>query len=121
MNNNYKLKENDIKNCTYYFFDDMISVKVLNPNKNKLDEKPHKNIYYVLYYVGYVTPNSVKPLHFITNKINEYIEESNGSKYLTLVLADERKVTLKNIQNYGKTRILLDQQAITQMIMITNT
>ena len=28
-----------IKNCTYYFFDDMIMIKNLNPNKIKIDEK----------------------------------------------------------------------------------
>ena len=32
--------------------------------------------------------NSVKPLYLIINKINGYIEESNGNKYLTPVPAD---------------------------------
>ena len=47
------------------------------------------------YYVGYVTPNTVKPLHLIINKINGSIEESNGSKYLTVVPDDESKTSLK--------------------------
>ena len=36
MNN---VKEIDIKNGTYYFFDDMFNIQNLDPNKSKLDEK----------------------------------------------------------------------------------
>ena len=32
-------KEIDIKNGTYYFFDDMLNIQNLDPNKSKLDEK----------------------------------------------------------------------------------
>ena len=42
-----------------------------------------------------MTTNSVKSLPFIINKINVYIKESNGNKYLTLVPANERKDILK--------------------------
>ena len=73
----------------------MINMKNLDPNKIKMDEKSYKNIY--IYYVGYVTTNSVKPLYLIIHKIIGYIEESNGNKYLTLVSADERKDTLKKV------------------------
>ena len=34
-----KLKGIDIKNHTYYFIDDMINIKNLDPNKIKIDEK----------------------------------------------------------------------------------
>ena len=47
------VKEINIKNCTYYFFDDMINIKNLDPNKIKIDEKSNKN--FVLYQIGYVT------------------------------------------------------------------
>ena len=64
-----KLKEIDIKNCTYYFFDDVINIRNLDPNKIKIDEKSYKNI--LIEYIGYemvrdlsyTTKNSVKPLH----------------------------------------------------------
>ena len=36
-----RVKEIDIKNCTY-FFDHMINIKNLDPNKIKLDKKPYK-------------------------------------------------------------------------------
>ena len=62
MNSNKILKIN-IKNRTYYFFD---QYKKLDPNKIKIDEKSYENI--LVYYVGYVKPNSVKSLYLIINK-----------------------------------------------------
>ena len=44
------VKEIDIKNRAYYFFDDiMINIKNLNPNKVKIDEKSNKNVLYIVY------------------------------------------------------------------------
>ena len=40
MNN--KVKEIDIKSCTYCFFDNITKIKNLDPNK--IDEKSYKNI-----------------------------------------------------------------------------
>ena len=88
------VKEIDIKNCTYYFFDGIINMRNLVLNKIKIDGKSCKNI--LIYYIGYMTTNSVKPLYLFINKINEYIEESNGNKYLALVAANESK----DIKNY---------------------
>ena len=48
-----KFKNIDMKNRTYYSFDDMINIKSLDPNKIKIDEKLYKNI--LIYYIGYVT------------------------------------------------------------------
>ena len=43
----------------------------------------------------------------------------NGNKYLTLVPTDQSKDRVENMKNYGiRWEILLDQQAVTQMIMI---
>ena len=63
------------------FLDDMINIKNLDPNKIKIDEKSYKSIF--IYYVGYVTRNSVKLLHIIINEINGYIEECNGNRCLS--------------------------------------
>ena len=75
------LKEIFIKNCMYYFFDDMINIKDLDPKKIKTDEKSYENI--LIYHTEYVTLTTQKfivqiRLYFIINKINEYIEESDG-------------------------------------------
>ena len=47
------IKEINIKNRTYYFFDDMINIKDFDPNLLKIDKKSYKNI--DIYYIGYVT------------------------------------------------------------------
>ena len=48
-----KIKGIDKNQGTYYFFDDIINIKHLDPNKIKIDEKSYKNI--LIYYIGYVT------------------------------------------------------------------
>ena len=48
-----KFKGIDIKNRTYYFFNDMINIENFDLNNIKTDEKSYKNI--LIYYIGYVT------------------------------------------------------------------
>ena len=47
------IKEIDIKNQAYYFFDDMMNIEVFDPNLLKIDERSYKNIN--IYYIGYIT------------------------------------------------------------------
>ena len=92
-----EVKDIDIKNPTYYFFDDIINIKNFDFNNIKLDKRSYKNI--LIYYIGYVRIkdskyvkfNSVNPLYLIFNKVNGYFEEINGNKYLTLVPTNENK------------------------------
>ena len=70
-------------------------------NNIKIYEKPYKDI--AIYHIGYVMIkdskcvkiNSVNPLYLIFRKVNEYLEEINGNKYLMLVPTNESK---KNYQ-----------------------
>lgn len=39
----------------------------------------------------YAKTNSLNPLYLIIDEVNGYIEESDGNKYLMLVLTDEKK------------------------------
>ena len=52
-------------------------------------------IYYIEYVMikdlKYVAVNSVNLLYLIFSKVNEYFEEINGNKYLTLVPTNEIK------------------------------
>lgn len=67
----------DVINRMYYFFHDMVNGKSLDPNKMKTDEKLYKSIllchigYMIVKDLSYETINSVNPLHFLSNKINE--------------------------------------------------
>ena len=72
-----KFKDIDIKNRTYYLFDDIINIKNVDSNKIEIGEKSYKNI--LIYYIGYVIiKNSkyvkinVNPLYLIINKVKGY-------------------------------------------------
>ena len=47
-----KVREINIKNQTYYFFNDMINIKNFNSNLLKIDKKPYKD--HDIYYIGYI-------------------------------------------------------------------
>ena len=49
----YKVKDIDIKNRTYYFFNDIINIENFDLNNIKIDEKSYKDIF--INYIGYVT------------------------------------------------------------------
>ena len=47
------IKDINMKNRTYYFYDDMINIKDFDSNLLKIDKKSFKNI--AIYYIGYIT------------------------------------------------------------------
>ena len=109
-----KVKDIDIKNQTYYFFIDSINVKNFDTNNIKIDEKLYKNI--LIYRIGYVIIkdlkyiklNSVYPLYLIFSKVNGYLEEINGNKYLTLVPTNKTKeIIQKDEEMWSKIRDLI--------------
>ena len=51
MNN--KVKDININNHTYKFFDDIINIKNFGSTNIKTDENSYKNI--LIYYIGYMT------------------------------------------------------------------
>ena len=48
-----EVKQINIKNRTYYFYNDMINLKDFKSNLLKIDKKSYKNI--DIYYIGYIT------------------------------------------------------------------
>ena len=78
------IKEIDIKNRTYYFFDDTINIKFFDSNQIKIDKKSNKNL-------SYVKISSVDPLYLIIDKVDRYIQGNNENKYETLVSTDKSK------------------------------
>ena len=84
------IKQLNIKNRTYYFYDD--------PSLLKLDKKSSRDI--SIYYIGYVTKkpeyniNSVNPLYLLISELDGFIEEKNGSKYLNIALTDSNNDVL---------------------------
>ena len=45
MESNDELKETDIKNHTFYYFDDIIKFEDFNPDNILIDEKSYENIF----------------------------------------------------------------------------
>ena len=75
-------KEINIKNQTYYFFDDMVDIKIFHSNLLKIDKKLYKDI--DIYYIGCITikkfgdcenSHSVNLLYLIINQASGYIEK----------------------------------------------
>ena len=83
-------KELNMKNRTYYFYDDIINIKTFDPNLLKLYKKSSMDI--SIYYISYVTKkseyniNSVNPLNLVIAELDGFIEEKVGSKYLNISL-----------------------------------
>ena len=96
------IKQINIKNETYYFYNDIIDIKMFDSNMLKLDKKLYKDL--DIYNIGYVTIkkigygydiNSVNPLYLRIDNANGYIEEINGDKYLVFDVTYENKELLK--------------------------
>ena len=99
-----EVKQINIKNRTYYFYNDMINLKYFQPNLLKIDRKSYKNI--GIYNIGYITIKkvddyesiySVNLLYLLVNHANGYIEAKNVNKYLIFFTTDENKELLKKI------------------------
>ena len=48
-----EVKKINIKNRTYYFYNDIMDLKDFEPNMLKIDKKSYKNS--DIYYIGYIT------------------------------------------------------------------
>ena len=93
-------KQIDIKNRTYYFYNDLINIKNFDPNMLRLDKKRVLNNR--VYYIGYVTEkpeyniNSVNPLYLMINRIKGHFEEKDEDKYL--IISPENGDTMQKYQ-----------------------
>ena len=92
-------KQLNIKNKTYYFYNDLINIKYFDARVLKLDKKASTS--FGIYYIGYVTKKSeyeisnVNPLYLMINRIHGFIEEKNGDKYLNIAPTDRNSEVLK--------------------------
>ena len=101
-----KVTDLNIKNKTYYFFNDMINIEDLQSNLLKIDKKPRKD--FDIYYVGYITIkkindckniHSVNPLYLIFNSATGYFKEENDEKYLILDSTEKYEEVFSEIKS----------------------
>ena len=97
-----EIKQINIKNRTYYFYNDIIDIKNFDAWLLKIDKKSYKNI--GIYNNGYITIkkiddckniHSVNPLYLLIDHANGYIEEKGVNKYLVFDSTDKNKELLK--------------------------
>ena len=92
-------KQMNIKNRTLYFYNDLINIKDFDPKLLKLDKATSMDI--DIYYIGYVTKKdeykikSVNPLYLLVHRIDGFIEEKEGDKYLNIASTDRNSEVLK--------------------------
>ena len=97
-----EVKQINIKNRSYYSYNDIIDLENFDARLLKIDKNSFKGIN--IYYIGYITKkkidecnniHSVNPLYIRIDHANEYIEEENGNEYLIFDSVDENKELLK--------------------------
>ena len=62
-----EVKQINIKNRTYYFYNDMISMKDFEPNLLKIDRKSYKNV--GIYNIRYIAMKKLLIVNIFTTKI----------------------------------------------------
>ena len=99
------IKQINIKNKTYYFYNDQINSKDFDASLLKVDKKDYKEI--DIYYIGYVTVkkiancnniNTVNPLYLMIDKMIGHFEEKSGNKCLVLDDVNENKEVSKKYE-----------------------
>ena len=115
----------NIENHRQYFFNDIISIKDIDQNNIKIDEKLNKNI--LIYYIAYVTIkdskqvqiNRINSLHLLFSEMNEQFEEINENKYLTLAPTNKstkKKKKKKKNQKSMKIKIRYLIKSVTEKV-----
>ena len=101
------VKQIDIKNRTYYFYNDIIDLKKFDARLLKIDKKSYKNI--DIYNIEYITKKKiddcekiycVNPLYLSISNANGYIEEKDVNKYLIFDSTDKNKELLKKYSDF---------------------
>ena len=96
------VKQINIKNYTYHFYNYIIDLENFKSNFLKIDKKSYKNI--DIYNIGYVTiktiddfehVNSLNTLYLRITHANVCIEEKDENKYLVFDSTGEKKIVKK--------------------------
>ena len=92
-----EVKQINIKNWTYYFYNDIIDLKNFDARLLKIDKKTYKNI--DIYYIGYITIKKIDDCESIYSVNSLYLRINHASLIFDSV--DENKKVLKNMQVFG--------------------
>ena len=105
-----EVKELNIRNRTYYYFNDIINIKDFQSNLLKIDKQHYRDI--DIYYTGYITIknfadceniHSVNPLYLIIYSATGYFKEKYSEKYFILDSAEKYDEVFSGIISEIKT------------------
>ena len=105
------VKESDIKNKTYYFFNDMIDIRNFQSNLLEIDKKHYKIktlIFTILVTLrlkkidDYENIRSVSPFYLIIHSGTGYFKEKNDEKYLIVDLTEKYEEVFSGIRSETK-------------------
>ena len=82
MESNDELKEIEIKDCIWYYFNDIIKTEDFDFDNILIDEKSYENI--LVDNISYKSLIESKPLRIRFDKIDEVIRVYDGTRYLVL-------------------------------------
>ena len=98
----------EVKNRTYYFWDDTINIENFDPKLLKVDKK-ESSVGITIYYIRCITKipvysiNSVNPLYLVTREIEGYVEErENGDRYLNISLVKKNNDVINKFNEFYK-------------------
>ena len=76
-----EIKQINIKNGTYYFYNDIVDLKDFDAKLLKIEKKSYKNI--DIYYIGYITIKKIDDYESIysVNSLYFRIDKKNGQKW----------------------------------------
>ena len=104
-----EVKQINIKNRTYYFYNDVVILKNFESNLLKILKKHYKEVN--IYYIGYTAIKrisdsenirSVNPLNLLVNHASEYIEEKiEINTWFLMNLLMKTKSHCNNSQRFG--------------------
>ena len=103
-----EVKQINVKNRTYYFYNEIIDIKHFDAKLLKIDKKSYKNI--DTYYIAYITIEKiddcekiyrVNSLYLLIDHASGYIQEKNENKYFIFDCVDENKELRKNTMMFG--------------------
>ena len=101
-----EVKEVNMKNQSYYFFDDMVDIRNFHSDLLKIEKKPYKDV--DIYCIGYITIkmysdceniHSVNPLYLIIHSATGPFKEKYGEKYLIIGSTEKYEVVFSRTKS----------------------
>ena len=94
-----KVKQIEIKNRTYYFYNDIINIEEFDSNLLKIDKKSYKDI--DIYYIGYITiTNEIPKDHEYCACLSAILLDSifvnSNKEYYLQIFLEECKYAIKD-------------------------